>query len=424
MGIGIGEAAVPGVAATPPVATAGRARLGIGLFAATLALYAVFGSVTGVLLPSQVADIDPAGKVAGLGAIAAIGAVFATLANPLAGALSDVTRGRLGRRTPWLLAGAAGGCLALVALGRSTSLIWVAVWWCCAQVLLNCVAAPMIAVLADRTSPAQRGLFSSVVGIAVMLGLAGGTAAAAALSQRPGVGYVLFGGLLVLATVLFVVLNRDVLVGREAAAERLSLRRFLSGFAISPRRFPDFWWAFLARFALILGYSAVFGFQLYILRDYIGLSANAAAAAIPGLSAVSVLSMLVASSVCGPLSDRLDRRRPFVILATLVIGVALLLPIASPTLPTMFAQAVISGFGYGCYLAVDVSLITLILPRAKDSARDLGIMNIANSGPQTVGPFAAAAVIGAFGGYRALFGFAIVAMIVAALAIIPIRTVR
>ena len=41
----------------------------------------------------------------------------------------------------------------------------------------------------------------------------------------------------------------------------------------------------------------------------------------------------------------------------------------------------ISGLGFGTYLAVDLALVADVLPDAADSARDLGLFNIANALP-------------------------------------------
>src|SRR5215472_9813483 len=75
-----------------------------------------------VLLPNQVQAVAGAAhKVTTLGWAAGIGAAFAMIANPVAGALSDRTTGRFGRRHPWTLCGALAGAAALVFLaGQST----------------------------------------------------------------------------------------------------------------------------------------------------------------------------------------------------------------------------------------------------------------------------------------------------------------
>ncbi len=66
------------------------------------------------------------------------------------------------------------------------------------------------------------------------------------------------------------------------------------------------------------------------------------------------------------------------------------------------AAAAIMGLGYGVYLSVDAALVTQVLPEAA-GRKDLGIINIANSGPQVLAPAIAAPLVSQLGGYRSLY---------------------
>ncbi|HQF95854.1 MAG TPA: hypothetical protein PLS46_16915, partial [Microthrixaceae bacterium] len=68
-------------------------------------------------LALKVGELDPEGKETSLGLISAIGALVAIVSNALTGALSDRTRSGLGRRRPWIIAGSAGGVVALAIVG-------------------------------------------------------------------------------------------------------------------------------------------------------------------------------------------------------------------------------------------------------------------------------------------------------------------
>jgi MFS family permease len=90
----------------------------------------------------------------------------------------------------------------------------------------------------------------------------------------------------------------------------------------------------------------------------------------------------------------------------------------------MTVFAAVAGLAFGSYLAVDTALVTLVLPRHEDAARDMGVHNVANAGPKIVAPFLAAFIIGHLGGYPALFVGGGVVAIAGALAIGPVRSVR
>jgi hypothetical protein len=61
------------------------------------------------------------------------------------------------------------------------------------------------------------------------------------------------------------------------------------------------------------------------------------------------------------------------------------------------------GLGYGVYLSVDAALVTQVLPSAAGRAKDLGIINVANTGPQVLAPAIAAPLVSQLGGYPALY---------------------
>ncbi|MFJ9173765.1 MFS transporter [Streptomyces sp. NPDC102360] len=401
----------------------GERRLLTGLMANSIALYAIYGAVPAVLLANLVADVAPGSKSTSLGVISAIGAFGAMLANPVAGALSDRTRGRFGRRAPWMAGGALLGGLSLVALGLGNNLLWIGVAWALAQISLNALQAPLTAVIPDRTPENRRGRFSSAAGLAQMLGATLGTVVAAGFAHALGLGFAVFGVLIILGTAVFLLLNREP----AAAAPQdgpFRWKAFLRGFWVSPRQHPDFAWAFVGRFLLVLGYYCVFSYQLYIPDDYLAMTRDRANDLVPLLSLAMVPGMVAMIVVSGPWSDRVGRRKPFVIASSLGMTVALALPLVLRNEASMFAYSVISGLAFGMYMAVDTALMTQVLPHPDDAAKDMGVLNIANALPQAVAPAVAAATIGLTGGYQALFGTGIILVVLGALSILPIRTVR
>jgi MFS family permease len=74
-----------------------------------------------------------------------------------------------------------------------------------------------------------------------------------------------------------------------------------------------------------------------------------------------------------------------------------------PTWPVAIASAIILGLGFGVYLSVGQALVTQVLPSAAARAKDLGVINIAASAPQVLGPAIAALLITSLGGYPTLY---------------------
>lgn len=91
----------------------------------------------------------------------------------------------------------------------------------------------------------------------------------------------------------------------------------------------------------------------------------------------------------------------------------------------MIVMSVVNGIGFGAYMSVDAALMTEVLPSEdKAAGKDLGILNVATNIPQAMSPAIAAIIITSVGGYSMLFVFAIVFVVLAAVAIVPIRGVK
>ncbi|MFF3862716.1 MFS transporter [Streptomyces sp. NPDC002209] len=389
------------------------------LLVANSALMAVYMGVGSILLPTQVAQIAPDDKVAVLGVIGGVSAVFATAFNPIAGALSD----RSGRRNPWILGGAFGSLAALAFLGYATIALLVGIGWCLVQATMNVYQAAVTAIVPDRVPVARRGTASALVGLGLPIGGTVGVLIASRTADHLRTGYLVFGAIVAASALLLTLLCRDVpRTGPAPAAvpKRAQLAAFLSALANH-----DFRWAFIGRALMVLGYFSVVGYQLYILDDHISLpSGLTPPAAMAVLTPVSMVAMAVSTVVGGMLSDRWDRRKVFVGVSAALAGLVMVVPVVSPTWTGMLVFSALNGLAFGCFMAVDTALVTLVLPRAEDAARDMGVLNIANAGPQIIAPFVASAVVTALGGYTPLFLVGGALSLIGALAILPIRSVR
>ena len=148
------------------------------------------------------------------------------------------------------------------------------------------------------------------------------------------------------------------------------------------------------------------------------------------LTLLYAVVLIVSAILAGIWSDRVGLRKPFVVGSGLIMSAAAVLLAFVQTWPAALVGAVVLGLGYGVYLAVDFALITQVLPRAGDRARDLGVINIANALPQVLAPAIAGPIITWFAvhhthaeGYRALYLLAAAIGVAAALLIRKIRSV-
>lgn len=401
-----------------------------------IALYAIgyVGSYVALITPVvttlalKIAELDPVGKEASLGLIAAIGALVAIFANLLTGALSDRTRSRLGRRRPWIIGGALGGIVALGIVGFAPNLLVVGIGWGLAQLTLNMVLAALQALLPDQVPLEQRARVSAVLGIAqqvspvVGIGLAFGIQAAglgvANMVFIPGiVGAVLM--------ILLAVMIRDVPHDEVGA---FSLGAFVRAFAIPAGKRYDVAWTWFGRFFVILGFAVYTTYQPYFITDKLGVPTEGLILQQLIALLIFAASLTVSAVLCGRASDRTGRRKPFVFAAAAIVAVALGMLALTSTLPVFYVAAVVMGVGIGAYFAVDLALITDVLPdKEHAAAKDMGIFNIANSLPQSVAPAMAPfflAIGGTGSNYTALFLAGAVLSLLGAGLIAPIRAVK
>ena len=377
---------VPSVAADK----VGRGWIAL-LSLANLGLWMGYFGPLQVLLPNQIEAVAGADKTTVLGIVTGVGALVAVLTGPIAGALSDATTARTGRRHTWIAAGALLGCAGLALLSGQRTLIGLTLAWCVAQAGLNVMQAGLTAVVPDRTPVRQRGLVSGWVGLTQSVGVVAGVLVVTVLVGGTVAGYLAIGAVVLLTAAPFVLFTADPPVAVGAPF------RFVSW----PRGNPDFAWAFATRFLVQLGNAMATLYLLYFLRDRVHYPDADAGLLLIILvyTAATVLTVVVG----GVVSDRSGRRKPSVILSGYVMAAAAALLAVWPTWTGSLIASFVLGLGFGVYLSVDQALITQVLPDAANRARDLGVINIANSAPQVLGPALAFPIVSYLGGYSVLY---------------------
>jgi len=401
-----------------PVVPVRRGWIGL-LFAANLGLWMALYTPLQVLLPEQIQDLGVGHKEIWLGVVTGIGAIIAVVVNPLAGALSDRTRPRIlgrayGRRHVWTASGALLGFVALLVLAVAPNLFWVTVGWGAANVGLNIMLSTLTAAVPDRVPVEQRGLVSGWIGMPVALGLVLGAVLVTTVVTTPPPGYLIIAIGLLLLVAPFVLRTADDPLG-DVPIPRMNFKLDLRGN-------PDFAWAWITRFLVMLGNALGTLYLLYFLTDAVKL--DDPDTGLLYLILLYTVGLIATATLGGWLSDRAGKRKIFVIWSGVLIAIAATLLGIWPTWPVAMVASVLFGAGFGVYLAVDTALVTQVLPAAADRAKDLGVINIAPSASQALGPVLAAPVVAYLGGYPTLFALTALTTLAGALAVVKIRSVR
>ncbi|HEY2519101.1 MAG TPA: MFS transporter [Streptosporangiaceae bacterium] len=359
-----------------------------------------------------------------LALVAGVGALLAMVGNPLFGKMSDRTTSRRGMRRPWMVGGLVGGSLGVLIVALAPNIPVVLAGWCMAQLFFNALLAAMVAVLPDQVPSVQRGLVSGVLGVCLPVASVCGTFLVKLFTGSllaMFLGPCAIGGFFIL---LFVVSLND---RRLAKADKpaWSLREFASTFYVSPRKNPDFAWAFVSRFMFVLAYAFLATYQAFYLLDKIG----TAKAEVPQQIFLGTLAqsgvIVAASLIGGKVSDRIGRRKVFVMAASIVYGLALFVIAIASDFNGFLVGMAISGLGFGVYVAVDLALVVDVLPGQRSAAKDLGVFNIAGALPFSIAPAIGSAILAMSGGsYGVLYMVAGLCVVIGAVAILPVRRVR
>jgi MFS family permease len=394
----------------------------VWLFVASVGLWSGFFGPIQVLLAQQSEAISPDHKETVLALVTGVGAAVSMVLNPLWGAFSDRTTSRLGRRLPWVMFGVVGGVTAMVLLSRAASVWMLVLAWSLAQGSLNAMLAAITATVPDQVPTRARGTVGGFLAIAQTVGVIAGSGIAAATGSIAA-GYLTLIGVLVLTTLPYAIDSRDIRLPKDLRPE-LKWGPFLRSFWVSPRQHPDFAWAWITRFLMNFGNAILVLYLLYYLTDVVHMSGDEAANGVFVLTAVYGVCTVVTAILGGLWSDRVGKRKVFVIWSGLIAASALLLFAFVPTWTAALAAALILGIGFGAYTAVDFALITHVLPAANDRAKDLGVINIANTLPQVLAPVLAAGVLSLHLGYTALYTIAATVSILGSILVVRIKSVQ
>jgi MFS family permease len=329
------------------------------------------------------------GKVVALSLVTGVGAFFAFVANPIAGALSDRTTSRLGMRRPWLFGGVVGGALGLTIIGLATHIWMVVAGWAIAQGCFNATQAALQAILPDQIPQRMRAKVSGWLGVAQNVAPLIGVALAfwfADAGLPISLMIIVPAALGVAGVFALAFILKDRVLPPDQAPQ-FKMGAFIKSFWVSPKQFPDFAWAWLGRFMIFFGFASYNNYQIYFLQDRFGYTAAEALNWQLRLMIVQAIMLTAAAAIGGQLSDRSGRRKIFVIIAAVLAGLGLAVFAVARSPETLYYGAGLWGLGLGAYLAVDIALVTDVLPNAHtEAAKNLGVFNIANALPQSLAP--------------------------------------
>jgi len=373
------------------------------------ALSALWSSLHSIVLPLRLLDLVPeAEKNTRLGLLTFTGLLLAMIIQPIAGAISDRSGFRWGRRRPYILIGSLIGILLLPGLGLFHSYIVLFLIYCLLQMTTNTAQGPYQAFIPDLVPQGRKGLAS---GVKSLLEIIGGIAVVRLIgylmgNYTPGEGaFWLWLVLAVLAAVLLGAMLATIVTVKEvpgrASAAKLPVWKILAhSFRLDARADRDFIIFLVSRLLIFMALATIQTFALFYLRDVIGLANPATATA--DLLIAAGIGMLLAVYPAGRLSDR-SGLRPVVISSGLLGAGGVLVIFWASNYSMVIVGGAIIGVGTGAFMSSNWALATDLIP-CGEGARYLGLTNVATAGgaalARLIGP-----VIDYFNRYDAWLGY-------------------
>lgn len=368
-----------------------------------------WGAMLLLLIPYQAKIIAPNDWVAAMSLTFGLGSVVALVIPLIAGALSDRSMSKWGRRRPFLVFGVAFNLIGLAVMaygGGRVSLPLYVIGYLIVQFGNNTAGAAYAGIIPDMVPEDQRGAASGYMATMTQLGtilgvitcqiLLGSQYAVNKATGHNGQFYV-YIVYAIIALVMLVFLILTVLTVHETPLTEplppLTLRKFVRDI-IEPLKFPDFFWVLVTRALVTLGMWIIQPYIQNYVEDVVHVDNPPEKGAM--LLLVILLTATATGLIGGKLSDSIGRKR-VVYMANTLLAVCAVAFLFSHSMTYTFVIGALFGIGYGAYTSVDWALACDVLPNPEDAGKDMAIWHISLVIPQTFAPALAGLLLARFG---------------------------
>ncbi|MGY3063448.1 MFS family permease [Streptomyces sp. TE3672] len=364
-------------------------RLLVALIVTELMITFALATPIVATLGLKVQEIAPDRKEQVLATVMAVGSIAALLLNPVFGHLSDRTTGRFGRRRPWIAGGLVVGLPAGAVMATAHSTTQLVLGWLLAQAAYNAALAALSAVIADRVPPTQQATMSGLFGAAGFAGIVPGLVLVGTIPGNTTALFLIPAAIGALGAVLAWLLLREPAVpggGAGRTGKAVNLRSVLGSLLFDPRTSPAFTVVWCQRFLLQFANALIGAYGLYFLMARLDMSVSEAAALVSATGLVSLAGNVLAAAVFGRVASRTGAYRALVVGSGTLMTTAMVIKMFSASVWPVYLATAVAAVGLGAFYAVDLALVLRVMPDGGDSARYLGVFNIAKALPQTLAP--------------------------------------
>ncbi|WP_426007330.1 MFS transporter [Paenarthrobacter sp. NyZ202] len=361
-------------------------------------MLASFGASIAMMVPLsygiavRITELAP-GQEQVLGFITGTAQLIYLILSPIVGIWSDRTRSRFGRRSPFIFLGTGVGLAGLVVMGVAPNLLLVGVGWVLGMTGWSISGAGIQNLMADKLPEQQRGRVSALTNLMTQIAPVLGIGVAYAVSSNTLLVFVVPGLIGAVLLALFPLLKPEGSSRELPANSTVTFKSVVASYGFNVRKYPDFSWNWLGRFIFFMGlyFNTTFGTFFYAQR--LNLPVKEVAGVVATIGMLGVVAAAAGALLGGFLSDKLQRRRLFVLIASaLFVGGAVAEAFAW-SLPQLIIGAVLMQTAIAVFATVDQAIIFAILPNRTETARYMAVVAFAQKIPSAVAPLLASVII-------------------------------
>jgi Na+/melibiose symporter-like transporter len=353
------------------------------------ALTSLWSSLHTIILPLRLLDFVPeAQKNTYLDLLIFAGLFLAFIVQPVAGAFSDVSTSKWGRRRPFIVAGAVPLAILLFGTGLPGGYAVIFALYCLMQISSNVAQGPFQALIPDLVPEKQRGRASGIRGLLLIIsGVLLVRIVAVFMKDYPAHSSGFWMSLAVLGILIAGTLVYTLLAVKETPWQwpfpGTSQRRpvspltaALSSFRVDTKAKPGFIAFLAASFLVFTGWNTLLAHALYYFKDVTGVSS--AAAATGDLVLTMGAAMIAVVFFAGWLSDKFGRR-PVVIASGFLGAAGTLALLGSTAYWQILLSGSLLGLCAGAWISSQWALATDLVGK-ENAGKYMGMVNMSVAG--------------------------------------------